>query len=65
MPLALESLYAPSQVGSCFPFLPLSRLIILRKYSIFPDLHDYLQKLDIYLSKLDNYLFLQTKRKPS
>ena len=61
VPLALDSLYAPFKAGLCFPFLSLSRLIILRKYTIFPNRHDYLQKLGIYLRKLDIYLFMRTK----
>ncbi|KAG5393749.1 hypothetical protein IGI04_023712 [Brassica rapa subsp. trilocularis] len=47
-----------------FTLLPLSRHSIKWRYSIFPDLHNYLQNFRIYPRKLDIYLSLWAKRKP-
>ena len=55
--LAPRSVYA-------FPLLPLSRQGLKWRYSIFPDLRDYLRKLQIYPRKHDIYLSLRTKHKP-
>ncbi|KAG5397524.1 hypothetical protein IGI04_019338, partial [Brassica rapa subsp. trilocularis] len=55
--LAPRSVYA-------FTLLPLSRHSIKWRFSIFPDLHNYLQNFRIYPRKLDIYPSSWAKRKP-